>query len=367
MLDATKTTCDWQANPTDICVLPISSVEQHGAHLPVLTDVIFGDYFGALIADGLNAALLPTLPYGTCLEHSAFRGSFTLRPETLMQIVRDLADAAEQQGFRYLVLVNSHGGNFCIGPVARDINRLNRELEVNRQLADATRAGKVDAYRDEQQLQDTYDRITHEMGLNTVARTEDRKRFVQSLEQQTTMEGLQLDYATRRAEIINRLDEQKLTHQSEIADAMQKIELRRAEFAEDMRQQRERFQESQGQQVHQSKTDLEVAKQGIDALKLVKQAKLEAREKEEKLELELEAGRLQLRGNASLQALLATLEGEKADRILKLAELEMRKGLSVEQAMAMVAEKSPEIAPAIAEAMRAKYTQGRDPGPDARA
>ena len=248
-----------------------------------------------------------------------------------------------------------------------DINRLNRELEVNRQLADATRAGKVDAYRDEQQLQDTYDRITHEMGLNTVARTEDRKRFVQSLEQQTTMEGLQLDYATRRAEIINRLDEQKLTHQSEIADAMQKIELRRAEFAEDMRQQRERFQESQGQPVHQSKTDLEVAKQGIDALKLVKQAKLEAREKEEKLELELEAGRLQLRGNASLQALLATLEGEKADRILKLAELEMRKGLSVEQAMAMVAEKSPEIAPAIAEAMRAKYTQGRDPGPDARA
>ena len=130
MLDATKTTFDWQANPTDICVLPVSSVEQHGAHLPVLTDVIFGDYFGTMIADGLNAALLPTLPYGTCLEHSAFRGSFTLRPETLMQVVRDLADAAEQQGFRYLVLVNSHGGNFCIGPVARDINRLNRPLKI---------------------------------------------------------------------------------------------------------------------------------------------------------------------------------------------------------------------------------------------
>ena len=130
MLDATKTTFDWQANPTDICVLPVSSVEQHGAHLPVLTDVIFGDYFGTMIADGLNAALLPTLPYGTCLEHSAFRGSFTLRPETLMQVVRDLADAAEQQGFRYLVLVNSHGGNFCIGPAARDINRLNRPLKI---------------------------------------------------------------------------------------------------------------------------------------------------------------------------------------------------------------------------------------------
>ena len=130
MLDATQTTCDWQANPTDICVIPISSVEQHGAHLPVLTDVIFGDYFGPLIAAGLNAALLPTLPYGTCLEHTAFRGSFTLRPETLMQVVRDLADAAEQQAFRFLILVNSHGGNFCLGPAARDINRRNRPLKI---------------------------------------------------------------------------------------------------------------------------------------------------------------------------------------------------------------------------------------------
>jgi len=130
MLDATKTTFDWQADPTDICVLPVSSVEQHGAHLPVLTDVILGDYFGQMIATGLPAALLPTLPYGTCLEHTAFRGSFTLRPETLMQVVRDLADAAEQQAFHFLILVNSHGGNFCIQPAARDINRHNRPLKI---------------------------------------------------------------------------------------------------------------------------------------------------------------------------------------------------------------------------------------------
>ncbi|MCW5549289.1 MAG: zinc ribbon domain-containing protein, partial [Opitutaceae bacterium] len=43
-----------------------------------------------------------------------------------------------------------------------EIDRLNRELDANRRLQDAMRAGKVDAYRDEQQLKDTYDRITHE-------------------------------------------------------------------------------------------------------------------------------------------------------------------------------------------------------------
>jgi len=43
--------------------------------------------------------------------------------------------------------------------------------------------------------------------------------------------------------------------------------------------------------------------------------------------------------------------------VLKLAELEMRRGLSAEQALALVAEKSPEIAPAVADALRAKYAR----------
>lgn len=243
-----------------------------------------------------------------------------------------------------------------------EIDRLNRELEANRRLQDAVRTGKVDAYRDEQQLQDAFDRINHELGLDAATRTEERKRFVQAAEQKTTMEGLRLDYDARRAEILNRLDEQKLRHQSEISDAMHGVELRKVEFTEDMRQQRERFAAAQEQQVGQAGTDLAVARTGIEALKLVKQAKFEAKKQEDEHELALEAERLRLRGSADIKALLATLDGEKADRILKLAELEMRKGLSVEQALALVAEKSPEIAPAVADAMRARYSKGRDSG-----
>ena len=243
-----------------------------------------------------------------------------------------------------------------------EVDRLSRELEANRRLQDAMRAGKIDAYRDEQQLKDALERIAHETGLNAVARAEDLKRFTQGLANQTMLEGLRQDYEARRAEILNRLDEQKLRHQSEIADAMNRVDLRKVEFAEDMRQQRERFATAQSQQVDQSKTDLEVARQGVEALKLVKQAKFEAKQQEDHHDLAIEGERLKQRGAADIKALLATLEGEKADRILKLAELEMRKGLSVEQTLALVAEKSPEIAPAVAEAMRAKYTRGREGG-----
>jgi creatinine amidohydrolase len=130
MIDATDTTVDWQVHPGVVAILPVGSVEQHAAHLPLNTDCVAADYFARALAEDLGAALLPGLPYGNCLEHSGFRGSVTLRPETLMQVIRDLADAVEQQGFRILVVVNGHGGNFALAPVIRDINRADRPLKI---------------------------------------------------------------------------------------------------------------------------------------------------------------------------------------------------------------------------------------------
>ena len=130
MIDGINTTLDWQVHPRDICVFMVASVEQHSVHLPILSDGIQGEFFARMIAEDLDAALLPPQYYGNCLEHSGFRGSVSLRPETLMQVVRDVADEMERQNFRIMVLVNGHGGNFSLGPAARDINRLNRPLKI---------------------------------------------------------------------------------------------------------------------------------------------------------------------------------------------------------------------------------------------
>jgi creatinine amidohydrolase/Fe(II)-dependent formamide hydrolase-like protein/GNAT superfamily N-acetyltransferase len=78
----------------------------------------------------MGAALLPALPFGTCMEHTGFRGSVSLRPETLMQVIRDVADEMERQHFRVLILLNGHGGNFALGPVVRDINRRDRAIKL---------------------------------------------------------------------------------------------------------------------------------------------------------------------------------------------------------------------------------------------
>ena len=130
MLDGHDTTHDWQVHTGKICVLPVGSFEQHAHHLPLDTDNIQAEFFARMVAKALDAALLPTLFFGTCLEHSGFRGSMSLRPETLMQIIRDLAGEAEHQAFRTMVVVNGHGGNHCLVPVVRDLNRVDRSLKI---------------------------------------------------------------------------------------------------------------------------------------------------------------------------------------------------------------------------------------------
>jgi len=130
LLDGTRTSPQWRKARPKMCVFAVGSFEQHSVHLPLATDVIQVDYFARFIAGELGAALLPTLPYGTSLEHTGFAGSLSLRPETLMQVVRDIADEVERQGFTTMILLNGHGGNFALLPAVRDINRMNRKLKI---------------------------------------------------------------------------------------------------------------------------------------------------------------------------------------------------------------------------------------------
>lgn len=130
MIDSTSTTVEWQKYSGDILILPVGALEQHDAHLPLNTDIIFAEYYSRMIADELDAALLPVQAVATSLEHSGFRGSFSLNPETLMQIIRDITDEAERQNFKILIVLNGHGGNHCLVPVCRDINRVDRKLKI---------------------------------------------------------------------------------------------------------------------------------------------------------------------------------------------------------------------------------------------
>lgn len=121
---------DWQQLARPYAVLPVGSCEQHGDFMPLATDALEVEYFARHVAREIQAALLPTLPIFQSFEHTGFRGSLSLRPETAMAMIRDLVDELERQNFTRVILLNGHGGNFALAPVVRDINRLDRPIKI---------------------------------------------------------------------------------------------------------------------------------------------------------------------------------------------------------------------------------------------
>jgi len=235
-----------------------------------------------------------------------------------------------------------------------EFRRLTLERELNSRLSDATRDEKVRLFKDEQDLNDYFEKISHEMGFKSAEREQERKRFLLEAAQQLELHGLELDWKKQQTKTLQEIEEARMRRKAD-------LESRNEYLAAELEESQKRFALKQTQDVERAKTALAEAQLGIEALKLVKDAKHEARVKEADLELEMEKHKLELRGNASMQALLATLSGEQAANVLKLAEMEMRRGMTAEQSLAFVAEKSSEhFAPAVAEALKAKFAAPKD-------
>jgi creatinine amidohydrolase len=96
----------------DAVVVAFGATEQHGPHLPVATDRLIGDELARRVADRLGAFVAPSVPFGCSEHHLAFPGTISLREETFAAVVRDVVDSLVATGFRRIVLLPSHGGNF---------------------------------------------------------------------------------------------------------------------------------------------------------------------------------------------------------------------------------------------------------------
>ena len=96
----------------DTVVVSFGSTEQHGRHLPLGTDAVLGDEIGWGLAERLGAFLAPTVRFGCSEHHLAFNGTISLGAETFGRIVVDVVASLSVHGFRRIVLLPTHGGNF---------------------------------------------------------------------------------------------------------------------------------------------------------------------------------------------------------------------------------------------------------------
>jgi len=106
----------------DTVVVALGATEQHGRHMPLATDALIGDHLAGLVADRLDAFLAPTLRIGCSEHHVGFAGTMSLSEESYHGIIGDLVRSLLSGGFRRIVLLPTHGGNF--GPLAGALEKL---------------------------------------------------------------------------------------------------------------------------------------------------------------------------------------------------------------------------------------------------
>ncbi len=96
----------------DIAILPIGSIEQHGPHLLLGTDGFWAEALAREIGRLSGGTVLPPVPFSWVGCTNVFPGGIGVREAEFIAYLRAVIQGLWQSGFRRLVIVNGHGGNF---------------------------------------------------------------------------------------------------------------------------------------------------------------------------------------------------------------------------------------------------------------
>lgn len=123
--DMTWPEVDSLLSRTDIVIVPVTAIEQHGPQLPIGTDYYTAEELGKLIAQKADVLVAPVLMPGISPYHMEFPGTITLSPDTLQRVYFEAAQSLIHHGFRRFLFLDSHSGNQNVTRYI--IDRINQE------------------------------------------------------------------------------------------------------------------------------------------------------------------------------------------------------------------------------------------------
>lgn len=96
-----------------LAIIPIGAHEQHGPHLAESCDAIRAEKFSELLAERMHPLTMvtPTINFGISPHHMPFPGTITLKPSTLITLLKDIINSLKEHGINKVLIMNSHGGN----------------------------------------------------------------------------------------------------------------------------------------------------------------------------------------------------------------------------------------------------------------
>ncbi|HLP66935.1 MAG TPA: creatininase family protein [Rhizobium sp.] len=98
-----------------LAILPTGALEQHGPHLPVITDTVSASAAAIRAARAVSqeipVAVLPGLWLGMSEHHFPFGGTISVDHQTYHAIMSSVVRSLRALGFSRLLIVNGHGGN----------------------------------------------------------------------------------------------------------------------------------------------------------------------------------------------------------------------------------------------------------------
>ncbi|MFM5981025.1 MAG: creatininase family protein [Sphaerospermopsis kisseleviana] len=94
-------------------IIPIGSTEQHGPTGLIGTDAICAEAISRGVGETTQAMVAPTINVGMALHHTAFSGTISLRPSTLILVIKDYITCLAKAGFTKFYFINGHGGNIA--------------------------------------------------------------------------------------------------------------------------------------------------------------------------------------------------------------------------------------------------------------
>lgn len=94
-------------------VLAVGTIEQHGPHLPLVTDVLTASEVARRAVERIpeQAVLMPPVYYAFNEHHLDFPGTIAIAGHTFIDYITDIGKSLAHHGFRRILLVNGHGSN----------------------------------------------------------------------------------------------------------------------------------------------------------------------------------------------------------------------------------------------------------------